>query len=141
MKIEIDEEELLRLHRAGATQGEIAAYFGCYRTTIGNRLRKLGVHTGQSGKRASRWKGGERLDSEGYVLVWRPGHPRADIQGYVKRCILAWEGYHGRPFPEGRVPHHLDGDSVNDDPTNIVSLLPSEHSMVTRREDRAKRQA
>jgi hypothetical protein len=39
-----------------------------------------------------------------------------------------WERFHGRPFPEDRVPHHIDGDRLNDHPGNILSLLPPEHS-------------
>jgi len=130
-KIEIDEGELRRMHRMGATQSEMATYFGYSRHTVGRRLRKLGIRTGKSGRQNPRWLGGERLDNrDGYVEVFSPDHPRANAEGYVRRSIPIWERYHGKPFPEDRVPHHMDGDPTNDSPGNVISLLPSEHSML-----------
>jgi hypothetical protein len=130
-KIYLDEGKLKRMHGMGATSGEMANYFGCSRETVGRRLRKLGIHTSRLGKRIPELGVGERLDNrDGFVEVLQPDHPRANAEGYVRRSILIWEMYHGKPFPEDRVPHHMDGDPTNDSPGNVLSLLPSEHSML-----------
>ena len=35
------------------------------------------------GKRASTWKGGVKINREGYRLVWKPDHPMAQKNGYI----------------------------------------------------------
>lgn len=143
-KIDIDEEELMRLRQSGMSQRELGDHFGCSYQTVGRKLRKRGIYSGLVGERNPRWKGGERLGVTrgGYAEIMRPDHPRSNTEGYVKRSILMWEGYHGFPFSADRVPHHMDGDRLNDDPKNILSLLPSEHSLLhvsLRREARKRK--
>lgn len=138
-KTEIDETELLRLHRTGLLQREIAARFGCSQTTVGNRLRRLGIRTGPAGAEAHDWRGGERLDSRGYAMVWQPDHPRVNIEGYVRRSILMWEAFHGRPFPDGKEPHHWNEDKLDDDPRNIAPMTSSAHRGVHNRRRAEKR--
>jgi len=131
-RIEIDRSELRQLRLMGATQGVLASYFGCSRWTVSRRLRALDMGDDRTGEQTSGWRGGERIEHYGYTEVQRPDHPRADAEGYVKRSILMWEAYHGRPFPKDREPHHIDGDRTNDDSKNILSLLHSEHSILHR---------
>lgn len=118
-RIEIDEGELLQLHRVGMTSKEIAKHFGCCFSTICNRLRKHEIH--------GITKKIERTTGPGYAAVLRPDHPRADERGCVLRSVLNWEAYHKRPFPRDREPHHLNGNRLDDRPGNILSLLHSEH--------------
>jgi hypothetical protein len=64
----------------------------------------------------------------GYVWLLRPGHPRADKDGYVMRAIINWEEAHGgTPFPDGKMPHHDNEDKTDDRPENIIPLTRAEH--------------
>lgn len=49
--------------------------------------------------------------------VWRP------------RAIVVWESANG-PVPAGHVVHHIDGDPLNDEPTNLTALSRAEHQRV-----------
>lgn len=64
--------------------------------------------------------GGERFHENGYRLIRRPNHPRADAGGYVREHHLVVEEAIGKPVPEGAVVHHIDGDVTNNEPSNLV---------------------
>jgi hypothetical protein len=66
-------------------------------------------------------------DADGYVLIHKPDHKRANSLGYVRQSILAWEDANDRSFPEGMEPHHKDLDKSNDDPNNIEPKTHSKH--------------
>ncbi len=60
------------------------------------------------------------------------GAPRAWVKvaepsRWRLRAVLNWEATHGS-LPKGRVVHHRDRDSLNDDPDNLLALTPSEHA-------------
>lgn len=52
----------------------------------------------------------------------------AEPNVWRERAKVVWEREHGRPIPRGRVIHHRDRDSLNDDPSNLVALTRSEHA-------------
>lgn len=66
-----------------------------------------------------RWKGGTRIRPDGYVLIWTPGHYRAN-QNYVMEHILILEKAFGKPLPTGAMCHHVDGKRSNNTNTNLV---------------------
>jgi hypothetical protein len=43
------------------------------------------------------------------------------------RAVIVWEELNG-PVPKGRVIHHRDRNSLNDDPKNLQCLTRSEHA-------------
>ena len=93
-----------------------------------------GTHSpsyGKKGSNALNWRGGERTNSEGHVLLYRPEHPRAYQNGYVKRAIIVWEEANDQPFPEGKDAHHDSGVPDDDRPENIVPLTHGEHTTIT----------
>ena len=49
--------------------------------------------------------------------VWRP------------RAVVVWESENG-PVPHGKVVHHVDGDPLNDEPSNLAALTRAEHQRV-----------
>ena len=63
-------------------------------------------HTGKVGKKASNWKGGVRKTVHGYIIVYKPTHPRANNQGYVLKSHLVMEKMIGRYLQPGEVVHH-----------------------------------
>ena len=80
------------------------------------------------GEASSKWKGGEHKNSDGYVIIYHPNHPRAHSDGYVKRSILVWEEANQKPFPVGKEPHHDNEIRDDDRPENIIPLTHSEHT-------------
>ncbi len=75
----------------------------------------------------SRYKGGIIVHN-GYVMLWRPEHPRAWSTGYVSRAICVAEEKLGRALKKGEVVHHINHIRDDDRPENIhVFPSQSEH--------------
>lgn len=72
------------------------------------------------------WKGGVRM-AGGYIMVLNPTHPRAQANGYVHEAILVWENYHGEPFPNNCIVHHINGIRDDNHPENIMPVTRSGH--------------
>jgi hypothetical protein len=70
--------------------------------------------------RATNWKGGRSVASNGYVLV-RVGkdHHLADVRGYAYEHRLVAEQKLGRPLRKGEIPHHINGVKTDNRPENI----------------------
>ena len=75
------------------------------------------------------------ISSGGYVLVWQPDHPNADVRGYVYEHRLVAENTLGRPLSADEQVHHLDGNKQNNSPDNLEVLTFTEHRV----KHRAKR--
>lgn len=82
------------------------------------------------------WKGGRIQEADGYVMVHRPDHPRANNKGYVFEHRLVMEAHLGRILDPKEVVHH-ENEVRNDNRLENLKLYPSnaEH----KREDRARR--
>lgn len=65
--------------------------------------------------------------SAGYVLIWKPDHPRAS-RGRVFEHIVVMEEQIGRSLLPGEFVHHKDGNKTNNDPSNLVILSNEEHA-------------
>lgn len=60
---------------------------------------------GQKGSKNQDWKGGKRIDKDGYVLCLKPDHPN-NRNGYVREHRLVMEKYLGRYLTDTEVVHH-----------------------------------
>ena len=134
-KLYLDEKKSLK---------ETAGLLGCSRDTITDWLRYFGIsiRTVAEGYRLAveqgrvrspgikgnkhNWKG-EKLIVKGYVYVYRPGHPRANKSNRVPEHILVWETTHGQPLPQGWIIHHLNGDTMDNRPENLVATPSRNH--------------
>lgn len=56
--------------------------------------------------------------SQGYVYLYRPNHPH-QRRGYIKKANLIVEKKLGRFLKKGEVIHHIDGNKLNDKPSNL----------------------
>ena len=75
----------------------------------------------------NRWKGGRIKHPHGYVLLFKPDHPRSDHHGYVREHILVWENTHGRPLPEDWIVHHINGKRDDNRPVNLMAMPKKSH--------------
>jgi len=125
---------------------EIAEVFGVKESVVRARMRKYNIPcrpTGTGTKRSlsgilnPSWKGGRYKHSQGYILVYDPGHPRAS-RNYVLEHIKVWEKYNGL-LPEGFLIHHLNGIKDDNRPENLCALSNSKHTQLERGEPYKKR--
>lgn len=73
------------------------------------------------------WKGGKTIHTNGYVLISRPGHHRANSKGYVYEHILVLEEKLQRRLLPGESCHHIDSNKVNNHPDNLAVITREEH--------------
>jgi hypothetical protein len=142
-RLELPHLELLELYKQGKSLHELAIIFRCDSSTIADRLRSQGLitrshkeamklvgsqkKTSRSGSAHHNWNGGRRLTKRGYVLIYKPDHPRAR-GNCVFEHILIWEENHQHPLPEGWLIHHLNGVKSDNRPENLVATPSRNHA-------------
>lgn len=90
----------------------------------------------QKGAKNSNWKGGRTVASNGYVLVKRPEHLRADCRGYVYEHILVAEQAIGRPILPTEQVHHKNHIKTDNRPNNLeVKASRAHHAAEHRKRD------
>ena len=95
----------------GLSQAAIAKMAGCRQAYISILADRYGIvarprSVTNSGPHNGRWAGGRRIDKDGYVLIWKPEHPHADGDGYVREHRLVAEAVLGRCLKPKEVVHH-----------------------------------
>jgi hypothetical protein len=100
------------------TKGIMKSNSGCFKK--GHKTHNAGKKFPQyNGAGNSNWKGGEKKDKEGYVLVYCPDHPNARGK-YVRRNRLVMEASIGRYLRPKEVVHHINGIKNDDRPENLM---------------------
>jgi hypothetical protein len=84
----------------------------------------------KSGANNPKWRGGRNRGGEGmrYWKVHKPEHPNASKQGYVLEHRLVMEEKLGRLLERHEIVHHIDEDTLNNDPENLEVMTQSEHA-------------
>lgn len=84
---------------------------GCSR---GENIAKSNIGISRNkGKNHPQWKGGRYKNSEGYVIIYQPDHPRSDSKGYVCEAYLIMEAKIKRFLKPAEIVHHRNG--IRDD--------------------------
>lgn len=81
----------------------------------------------QIGEKNPNWRGGRTVASSGYVLIRMPGHPMADVRGYVYEHRLVASEMLGRDLLPSEQVHHRDGDKQNNSPKNLLVTESQRH--------------
>lgn len=71
------------------------------------------------GPNHSAWKGGKTLDGDGYVRIYAPDDPRANMGRYMKEHVLVMEAHLGRQLLPGENVHHKNGDRTDNRLENL----------------------
>lgn len=107
----------------GRTHKWVGAQIGCTSSHVGRICRKNGIKTQRSGPRSGEghpeWKGGRILIS-GYWYIYSPDHPNRTKQNRVAEHRLVMEKKIERYLTRKEVVHHLDGNTQNNDPENLM---------------------
>lgn len=79
------------------------------------------------------WKGGRRIRN-GYAVTW------TDVGMYRFEHRIVMEEMLGRPLTSNEIVHHVNGDSLDNNPKNLRVMMQSEHMSLHRREQEAARE-
>lgn len=113
--------ELVEVHQM--QQHKAAELLGVDRTTIGRWCKRFGIATQKTGPRPGElhpgWSGGMRI-VKGYRYIYCPNHPNTTKQKYVAEHRLVMESVLGRYLEKHEVVHHIDGNPLNNNPSNLV---------------------
>lgn len=85
------------------------------------------------------WRGGEMVDRDGYIRLYRPDHPWPRRGGYILAHVALIELEIGRRIRSDENVHHIDGDRQNNDRSNLELVKKGAHSSHHRKLDTAKR--
>lgn len=75
------------------------------------------------------WTHNKQKNYKGYVLVYRPKHPRADRYGRVFEHIVVWEEFNNKAVPAGYIVHHINEIKNDNRIENLKLMSASEHSI------------
>ena len=89
------------------------------------------------GERSRNYRGGNYED-HGYDCIFKPDHPFAPKNGYVRKHRLIMEEYLGRYLLSTEHIHHRDGNKKNNEISNLQIVSNSEHQNITRKVDFTK---
>ncbi len=85
-----------------------------------------------SGRRGNNWRGGRRINKDGYVSIWNPKHPNSTKQGRILEHRLVIEKHIGRMLDSDEVVHHVDFDKTNNSINNLYLTTRKRNSKLNR---------
>jgi len=102
------------------------AMIGKYSAGLRDHIEKYGPWN--KGNRAERY-----IDNNGYVKVFCPTHPSAQIRGYVLEHRLVLEKKLGRLLDSSEIVHHINEIRTDNRPENLQAMTRPDHTSLHRR--------
>lgn len=90
------------------------------------RRYEYGHFLKQRGEKHPNWRGGRIIDVRGYSLIYKPDHPYAHADGYVRENRLVMEQRIGRYLGSNEDVHHINEDKLDN---RIENLQLIDHAM------------
>lgn len=81
------------------------------------------------------WKGGFRLDKDGYIRTYAPDHPWPRRGKYIHEHVRVMEIHLGRKLKSDESVHHIDGNKLNNSLDNLLLTQKGAHSRFHRHID------
>jgi hypothetical protein len=79
-----------------------------------------------------------RIDSRGYILIRRPNHPLANVNGYVFYHRLVYEKHYNCNLLPYSVIHHRDRNKLNNAVENLEPLYNFQHGIHNKKDISAR---
>jgi HNH endonuclease len=118
--------EAVAQYRAGMTIAEVAENMQTSSRHVRAALHAAGAVRDKRilyrGSGNPAWKGGRTTDKSGYILVYRPDHPDANSNGYIREHRLVMEQALGRRLDRHEVVHHRDRKHRSDNQIGNLRL-------------------
>ena len=141
---QLDIDEVKRLYYdENMSQSEVAEALGVSQKVIHNYMKRHGLQARVAAKRNqmrennSSWKGGKRINEQGYIEIYQPDNPHARHNGYVREHILVAEQmlgrsllYYGRYDSRNEEVHHINGNKQDNNPDNLLVVTALEHRRI-----------
>jgi endogenous inhibitor of DNA gyrase (YacG/DUF329 family) len=71
------------------------------------------------------------MNRQGYLTVYEPGHPNANVQGRILEHRLVMSTALGRPLLSSEHIDHINQDRADNRPDNLQVMSPTDHSKKT----------
>jgi hypothetical protein len=103
---------------------------GCGRKLIDTKrfIKHHVLYTSHNNRRGR--KKHKIINTQGYVMIFRPDHPRAHTNGYIFEHILVMEEYLNRALTKDEIIHHIDRNRQNNDISNLLIVTSQTHPCV-----------
>lgn len=120
-------EKIVRLYtEQNISQTNIAKLFDCSQATVSRILIRNGIEPQKfdyRGENHPSWRGGRTSNGKGYIMVWidvtDPYYNMASSIGYVLEHRLVMAKHLGRSLTSDESVHHIDGNTQNNDISNL----------------------
>lgn len=126
---------LIKEYESGKSMAEIGVSIGITPSGVRKYFVKYGINRRGNADffrfdptKAPNWKGGRRIANNGYIEVFCPDHPNANVRRCVYEHQIVMEQHIGRYIRKGEVVHHIDGNKTNNDISNLLLLSNADHA-------------